>query len=150
MKIHRTEELAREHEYPLKLSLEPEEIASLPESCRPGRFVDAEDVGNYALQLARAQCDSGVALVNKLAAFMTNASLRLAQIMARASEVSSETVGLLFAAVILGGLKSIASVTSKLVPVMAIPVFSPRSLITMSRFATQGMKSVMMVSETTV
>ena len=70
--------------------LEPEEIASLPEPCRPGRFVDAEDVGNYALQLARTQCDSGEALVGKLAAFMTSASLRLAQIMARASEVSSE------------------------------------------------------------
>ena len=69
---------------------DPEEIASLPENCRPGRFVDAEDVNNYALQLARAQCDSGVPLIDKLAAFMTNASLRLAQIMARTSEVSSE------------------------------------------------------------
>lgn len=70
--------------------LEPEEIASLPEGCRPGRFVDAQDVSDFALQLARAQCDSGEPLVDKMAAFMTNASLRLAQILARASEVSSE------------------------------------------------------------
>jgi hypothetical protein len=68
----------------------PAEIASLPEPCRPGRLVDADDVSNYALELARAQCEGVSPLVDKMAVFMTSAALRLAQITARTSEVSAE------------------------------------------------------------
>jgi hypothetical protein len=68
----------------------PAEIAALPEHCRPGRMVDGDDVADYALRLARAQCDGASAEVDKLAVFVTSAALRLAQITARTSEVSSE------------------------------------------------------------
>ena len=68
----------------------PEELAALPEHCRPGRLVDGDDVADYALRLARAQCDGASAEVDKLAVFVTSAALRLAQITARTSEVSSE------------------------------------------------------------
>ena len=68
----------------------PEEIAALPAHCRPGRLVDGDDVADYALRVARAQCDGTSFEVDKLAVFMTNAALRLAQITARTSEVSSE------------------------------------------------------------
>src|SRR5262249_39113491 len=33
----------------------PEEVALLPEECRPMRLVDADDVANYAFELARNQ-----------------------------------------------------------------------------------------------
>ena len=68
----------------------PEEIASMPEACRPKRLVDADDVSTYALDLARAQCEGVSPLVDKMAVFMTSAALRLAQITARSSEVSAE------------------------------------------------------------
>lgn len=71
----------------------PAEIGQLPESCRPGKFVDAEDVSRYAVKLAREQIEGSSAppaLLQKLSGFFTNASLRLSQILARANEVSSE------------------------------------------------------------
>jgi hypothetical protein len=71
----------------------PEEIAALPEHCRPGRLVDGDDVADYALRLVRAQCAGASADLDKLAAFVTSAALRLAQITARTSEVSSEHRG---------------------------------------------------------
>ena len=69
--------------------LEPEEIAPLPPHCWPSRIVDADDVAEYALQLARAQCDAEGELVDKLSGFMTNASLRLAQILRSAANEES-------------------------------------------------------------
>ena len=68
----------------------PEEIGALPEHCRPGRMVDGDDVADYALRLAREQCDGASDEIDKLAVFVTSAALRLAQITARTSEVSSE------------------------------------------------------------
>jgi Arc/MetJ-type ribon-helix-helix transcriptional regulator len=65
--------------------ISPEEFAQLPEACRPGKFVDADDVSRYALRLAREQCD-GLAqelpLLQKLAAFCASASARAGQLQA--------------------------------------------------------------------
>ena len=61
------------------------EIAALPETCRPGKIFDANDVTSYAFQLIQNDCatDSDVAsLVHKMAAFFSNASVRLSQILA--------------------------------------------------------------------
>ena len=72
--------------------LTPEELAAMPEQCRPGRLVDADDVAEYALVLARAQCEGSSVLLEKLAGFMTHASLRLAQILA-AVDAATEDAG---------------------------------------------------------
>jgi len=66
-------------------TLSPGDISRLPEPCRPGKFFDANDVTSYAFALVRHDCTDGVAtarLVRKLSAFFSNASIRLAQIMA--------------------------------------------------------------------
>lgn len=60
----------------------PEEIAELPEQCRPGKLVDGDDVSVYALNLARAQCSGTSIEIDKLSAFMTSAAARLAQLSA--------------------------------------------------------------------
>lgn len=70
--------------------LTPDEIATMPQACRPGRVVDADDVAEYALQLARAQCEASSVLLDKLSGFMTHASLRLAQILAAVEAVSED------------------------------------------------------------
>lgn len=71
----------------------PEELGRMPPELRPGKFVDGEDVNSFALALVQAQMGRGTEsedLLHKLGAFFSNASLRLAQILARMSEVSSE------------------------------------------------------------
>jgi hypothetical protein len=69
--------------------LATEEIRELPLECRPGKIVDGDDIASYALTLSRAQYGGG-AVVHRMATFFSNAALRLAQIRARTSEVSSE------------------------------------------------------------
>ena len=66
----------------------PQEIESLPEPCRPGKFFDANDITGYAFMLVRNHCEEraeAVDLVDKLATFFSNASIRLSQIMARSN-----------------------------------------------------------------
>jgi hypothetical protein len=77
----------------------PDELSCLPPDLRPGKIVDADDVSDCALRLVQAQMDRGTEAethVHKLGGFFSSASLRLAQIMACASEVSSEHAGYRF------------------------------------------------------
>lgn len=67
----------------------PEELAQLPEACRPGRIVDADDITVYALNLVREQFhgENGPALA-RMAGFFAAASRRVAQILAHAGHLS--------------------------------------------------------------
>ncbi len=65
----------------------PEEIAQLPEDCRPGRLVDADDVSDYAFELGRRQSAPDTPdLLHKLAAFFADASTRISQILSESSQ----------------------------------------------------------------
>ena len=62
----------------------PAEVAQLPHECRPGKILDAADVTEYALDLARNRCDEaaeGADVLQRLSAFFTDANERLAEIM---------------------------------------------------------------------
>lgn len=65
----------------------PYEIAALPAPCKPpAKLVDADDVTAYAFELVRHDCEHDAAsaeLVHKLAAFFSDASIRLSQLMAQ-------------------------------------------------------------------
>ena len=61
------------------------EIAALPEPCRPGKLFDANDVSTYAFLLMQTECGGdpqGAPLMHKMRSFFTNASVRLAEILA--------------------------------------------------------------------
>jgi len=61
------------------------EIAALPETCRPGKVFDANDVTWYSFQLMQADCTAGsqtAGLVHRMSGFFSNASARLAEILA--------------------------------------------------------------------
>jgi hypothetical protein len=65
----------------------PEEIARLPDDCRPGRIRDGEDIGRWAFDLATAHCAMNVEgdqeeLLTKMLVFVTHAAGRLAEIKA--------------------------------------------------------------------
>ncbi len=64
-------------------TLSPAEYAHLPESLRPTKIVDANDVTTYAFDLVRHECsDAGVqGVIQRLAHIMSRASIRLSQIM---------------------------------------------------------------------
>jgi hypothetical protein len=64
-------------------SFTPGEIARLPESCRPRKLFDADDVTNYAFDLAWQNCEDGD-VIERFARFFSQASRRLSQILARA------------------------------------------------------------------
>jgi hypothetical protein len=67
--------------------ISPEEVAQLPEDCRPVRLVDADDVANYAFELARHQAaGDGPEVLQKLATFFADASIRLSQLLAASGE----------------------------------------------------------------
>ena len=63
--------------------MSPPEFARLPEPCRPSKIVDADDVTSYALTLVQCSC-AGDKLTDqrlqRMAAFFTRASVRLAQL----------------------------------------------------------------------
>jgi hypothetical protein len=66
----------------------PAEIAKLPEPCRPGKIVDANDITSYAFNLVRHDCGDQAEtarLVMKLADFFSHASIRLSQILAKSN-----------------------------------------------------------------
>ena len=84
--------LAREH----IASWDPDEIAVLPEPCRPGRLVDGDDIAHYAYELARAHCSllyegAQDAVVMRLLAFMSEAAIRMAEV--KAVEAAAAKVG---------------------------------------------------------
>ncbi|MDQ3025479.1 MAG: hypothetical protein M3R58_03100 [Pseudomonadota bacterium] len=70
------------------------EIAQLPEECRPGKFFTADDVMAYAFTLARHRCEDDPDLqdfVLNLAAFFSQASYRLTQVVAHTNDDHSDT-----------------------------------------------------------
>ena len=73
----------------------PEQLESLPEECRPGRLVDADDVAIYALTLAQKQCADDPAEVlrpvHDMASFFITASQRVSQILAHAAHRAATT-----------------------------------------------------------
>jgi hypothetical protein len=74
-------------------SLDPSEIAYLPEACKPRKLFTAADVGMYAFDLARCDCEEreGIAqVVHRLAAFFVSANLRLSSILARTNDEDGE------------------------------------------------------------
>jgi hypothetical protein len=74
-------------------TLEPQEVASLPAPCRPGKFFEADDVTDFAFALVQHDCGDdpqAAALVSKLSAIFSNASDRLSQILARSGNEESE------------------------------------------------------------
>ena len=76
-------------------AIDPFELASLPPPCRPGKFVDAADVTDFAFEVVRHQCaDNEPArhLVHKIAAFFSHASARLSRIMARTNDTETDDV----------------------------------------------------------
>lgn len=80
---HEVLTLAREHVASWAL----EEIARLPEECRPGRLRDGDDISHSAYELARAHCslccDADQDLVvTRLLAFMSEAAIRMAEVKA--------------------------------------------------------------------
>jgi hypothetical protein len=70
----------------------PEDLARLPEDCRPVHMQYGDDVAFHAFRLVRAQCaggDSNHAL-NQMAAFFAVASQRLSFLMAHAKAFPNE------------------------------------------------------------
>jgi len=64
-------------------SLEPMQVAMLPLRCRPRALHCAYDISSYAFDLVGHYCDKSDAaahLVQALAAFFTDASIRLSEI----------------------------------------------------------------------
>ena len=80
---HEVVTLAREH----VASWEPQQLANLPEECRPGRIRDGDDISHSAYDLARAHCSLRYdgeqdVLVLRLLAFMSEAAIRVAEVKA--------------------------------------------------------------------
>lgn len=70
-------------------SLEPMEVARLPERCKPRKLFTAGDLGAYALDLVREheeEMGGAAPLVHRMAAFFAQANLRLSRILARAND----------------------------------------------------------------
>jgi hypothetical protein len=65
--------------------LDPQEIDGLPSKCRPpAKLVDPDDIGMYAFDLVRYECDDHevAELVHRLARFFSQASMHVARMMA--------------------------------------------------------------------
>ena len=66
----------------------PEEIASLPEDCRPPRIRDAEDISRWAFELASTHCSTqrmspdDEALLERMLEYVTHAAVRLSELKA--------------------------------------------------------------------
>jgi hypothetical protein len=65
----------------------PEEIARLPEDCRPPRIRDAEDISRWAFELASSHCaqvapSDDEALLDRMLEFVTHAAVRLSELKA--------------------------------------------------------------------
>ena len=72
----------------------PQEIARLPEECRPPRIRDAEDISQWAFELARTHCaqdanDDYETVLERMLEFVTQAAVRLSELKATAPETGS-------------------------------------------------------------
>jgi len=77
-------ELVRDH----MARWSPEEIARLPQDCRPPRIRDAEDIGRWAFELASTHCAGTIAhddepLLERMLEFVTQAAVRLSELRAQ-------------------------------------------------------------------
>jgi len=73
-------------------SLEPREVARLPERCRPRKLFTADDVGAFALDLVREhgeEMDEAAPIVHRMAAFFAHANIRLSHILSKANDDES-------------------------------------------------------------
>ena len=64
---------------------DPQEIAAIPAKCRPpAKLVDSDDIGMYAYDLVRYECDDAAAadVVHRLARFFSHASMQVARLLA--------------------------------------------------------------------
>ena len=66
-------------------SWNPEELARIPEACRPGRIRDGEDITRWAFELASEHCSgehqvAAEAVLVKMLVFLTEAAQRLAAV----------------------------------------------------------------------
>ena len=72
----------------------PEEIARLPEDCRPPRIRDAEDVSRWAFELASTHCaqklsDADEPILDRMLEFVTQAAMRLSVLKAEPAEIEA-------------------------------------------------------------
>lgn len=69
-------------------SLDPFEVAGLPERCKPRKLFDTSDIASYAFDLARQHTEEprAGALVHRMAAFFVHANIRLSQILASSND----------------------------------------------------------------
>jgi hypothetical protein len=70
-------------------TLDPEQVALLPGSCRPRKLITGNDVSSYAFDLVRYECgdaDQAAPFIHRLAAFFSHASIRLSEIMRRTND----------------------------------------------------------------
>ncbi|HXS53286.1 MAG TPA: hypothetical protein VN782_12195 [Usitatibacter sp.] len=73
-------------------SIEPFEVARLPERCKPRKLLTAEDIGAFALDLVREHGEEmrdAAPLVHRMAAFFAHANLRLSHILTKANDDES-------------------------------------------------------------
>jgi hypothetical protein len=80
-------ELVRDH----MARWSPEEIARLPEDCRPPRIRDAEDISRWAFDLASTHCGQKMraddeALLDRMLEFVTHAAVRLSELKAESPQ----------------------------------------------------------------
>jgi hypothetical protein len=69
--------------------LEPRDLAALPEQCRPGKFLEANDVSGFALDLMRTDFTHALpaaAVARELIAFFFHASQRLSYLAASVND----------------------------------------------------------------
>ena len=62
-------------------SFTPHELELMPEECRPGKLVDAEDIARYSYDLTVHSCEDsheGAGVIQAFAHFFADASQRLA------------------------------------------------------------------------
>jgi hypothetical protein len=69
----------------------PEEVAQLPQECRPAKLVDETDVTDYAFLLASDACTAidAVGVHARLSAFFAAASARIGELSAAARRESA-------------------------------------------------------------
>ncbi len=69
----------------------PEEIARLPQDCRPPRIRDAEDISRWAFELASTHCAQNMSeadepFLDRMLEFVTQAAMRLSVLNAEPAE----------------------------------------------------------------
>ncbi|MDQ3025461.1 MAG: hypothetical protein M3R58_03005 [Pseudomonadota bacterium] len=75
-------------------SVSPYDLARIPESFRPEKLVDGNDITEYAVRLVRYDCDDAdgnARCIRRLANFFSSASIQLSKLMARNNESVAES-----------------------------------------------------------